>query len=162
MSTRASAGTTGSPSSFRWERGWFATSLWRSLSMSAIESRFLPYTGIVAGRYRAGYLLSLRWLEGEGERGGFVPWVLKAGGHPPRLIDTASRTGQQSPSHTRVTPMPDPVHSLLEHVDHILFLPSIGRLATFCSPNSLAAPVENIGRGASGPVSGSKFCSISG
>lgn len=34
--------------------------------MSAIESRFLPYVGIVAGQQRAGYLLSSWGLEGEG------------------------------------------------------------------------------------------------
>ena len=35
--------------------------------MSAIESRFLPYSGIVVGRQRVGYLsLSSSWREREG------------------------------------------------------------------------------------------------
>ena len=74
MSTRASAGTAGSPSSFEWERGWFAIRSWRSLSMSAIESRFLPYIGIVAEKQRVGYLL-LSWLGGRGKMGrGYWRW----------------------------------------------------------------------------------------
>ena len=47
------------------------------------------------------------------------------------------------------------------NVDHVLLLPPVRRLTALCPPNGLA-PVTNVDRGASGPVPGPKFGSISG
>jgi len=116
MSTSASAGTTGSPSSFGWERGWFAIRSWRSLSMLAIESRFLPYTGVVIGRQRAGYLsLSSSWLrergrEMDGNSGrGYSRWQVDS----TTLFD--QRTASRSSQSPRVTPCPTPCPSQTSH-----------------------------------------------
>ena len=74
--------------------------------MSAIESRFLPYIGIVVRKQRDGYLSWWWWWWLEGRECNSGRGVLKAGGgQPPRTIDTASRSGQQSP---RVTTMSIP------------------------------------------------------
>ena len=102
MSTRASAGTTDSPSSLRCARGWSAIRSWRSLSMSAIESRLLPYSGMIVEKQVVGYSLSLRWVEGKVEGEGVIvrSWVIEGCRqfNPLCSIDTASRIGQQKES----------------------------------------------------------------
>ena len=147
MSTRASAGTTDSPSSFGWERGWFAIRSWRSLSMLAIESRFLPYTGVVIGRQRAGYLsLSSSWLREGGGR-----WmVIRAEGiQGGRWTRPLCSIDARLPNKVRES-------------HHVRLRASVRRLTAFRPPNSLAISVQDFGRGAPGAVPGSKFGSISG
>ena len=64
MSNKTSAGTTGSPSLLRWERGCVAIKSRRPVSMSAMERRFLPYSGMLMETQRAWYLLWWWWVEG--------------------------------------------------------------------------------------------------